>query len=148
MAQEQYSIENFMNAKVACVEEYISNDINIAEQSLLKFQKIIIHYKNKNFKGIKYDYNLGLVYMRLYLLNNQKGDFSAANKYLTKSLESFSKDKEIDFGEVEKKKDQLINFVEELDRNFDVKWKKGIKEGAPGGTGNLLPVFEEQKGFC
>jgi len=82
------------------------------------------------------------------LLNNQKGDFSAANKYLTKSLESFSKDKEIDFGEVEKKKDQLINFVEELDRNFDVKWKKGIKEGAPGGTGNLLPVFEEQKGFC
>jgi len=74
MAQEQYSIENFMNAKVACVEEYISNDINIAEQSLLKFQKIIIHYKNKNFKGIKYDYNLGLVYMRLYLLTMTAND--------------------------------------------------------------------------
>ncbi len=117
-SQNEKKIAEFRIEERNYKKAYESDDINIAEKAVHEFIGILLKYKNEGIKMINYDSQLGLAYVRLYFIENQKGNNERAQFYLNKSLNYFSDGRKIDGREAEVKKENIIKAFERLDKHI------------------------------
>ena len=108
-------------------EEYKDCNINEAEVALHKFIETIKFFQEKDIDSVNLDSYLGQAYLRLYLIECEKGNAEIANIFLSKAMDIHFSGKS--FHEDEKKQEvkKIIELQRQLDINNSVKWIKGTE---------------------
>lgn len=121
---ERYTLATFERDQKLFYDVYRNSDIETAENLLNQFLQLVSEYQNRGVDGIDYPYVLGVTYVRLYLIEEYKGNAEQANLYLGRGLKLHGSGKEMTESQLEKEKAKIIEFVKGIDLDGSVKWIK------------------------
>ena len=119
---EDKNMNSFSNYMRTWSDIYRNESIESAKNATLHFIEIIKEYKNADVKGIDYGDLLCFMYVRLYIIEMQKGSYKTAQKFLEKSANNIDDGRNLSASEIEREKKSIIVFVKELDCNHSVNW--------------------------
>ena len=105
---------------------YCADDIYAAEQALLAYREKLNKAEAEGVKGIRFDAARGIVNARLFLIYVRQGSPKADELY-PDLVEHFNRERIYLGGSPTNfTREILIQGIEALDRNMDVKWKRSL----------------------
>jgi hypothetical protein len=119
---ERYTLAAFERDQQLFYDEYRSSDIENAESLLKQFLQLVSEYQKRGVDGIDYPYVLGVTYVRLYLIEEHKGNTEQADLFLRRGLKFHGSGGEMTESQLEKEKTKIVEFVKGIDLASSVKW--------------------------
>jgi hypothetical protein len=85
--------EDLFQERMLFEARYAKGTLQAAENAMLEYLDALCKHRNDNVRGLDYNYLFGLVYGRLFVLNDALGDQTEADEYYAKSLHWIEIDK-------------------------------------------------------
>jgi hypothetical protein len=120
------SVADFGRIENKTSSDYYGDDRNKAEAALLLYRKTIEEYRNRNVKGLNYDFLMGANSARLYDLYRFTGDSHKSQQFLLESIKFFDRARNRQPGkneDFEVSQRRVDEFLRTVDRDR-VRWKR------------------------
>jgi len=117
------SLKNFAQDEKRFYGSYLSGDIENAEYVLNKFHEKVIEYERAGIKGLNFKSIYRGIYAMFYLIEKQKGNENAANRYLNTYFLKYNKEK-ISKNEISRRQRAIVQFYGEMDFRNSAAWMK------------------------
>jgi hypothetical protein len=126
----------FSAKEAQLIEAYYGSDVKVAEKALLDMSQLLREAQRQQIEKRDYNWTLGLAHGRLALLYERLGKNADAEEHFRKAISHMDEyvvrrggnPSQRDPGE---KRAELIEVIEMLDQNREVKWK--VQQEAPFG---------------
>ena len=126
------NIKTFYQASSDCYFAFRSvKNADEAKSALKKYRDIIEEYQNEKIEELDYNMAFMDVYVRLYIIENYKGNHTKADEYLRLSAEYISEGKKMSESDFIEWKGRIISFYKEMEEN--IRWMKEIEHAGSGG---------------
>lgn len=115
-SENKKSFEDLLDDQIAWQGHYYDSDIDVATDATLEFIEKLKSYRESGVTGYNYDLGISFSYIRLYLIEMEKGSPDSASQYIKLLLQD--RDEKLEPQEIE----EAIEFVKELDCKNAVNW--------------------------